>query len=61
MNNLRFKALEISLNRQRKEFNAPAEKASKYFGELTFNKSAMKDYLTPEAYKQMMNAIETGE
>jgi len=61
MNNLRFKALEISLQRQSSEFTLPEEKASKYFGELTFNKSAMKEYLTPEAYKQVMNSIETGE
>jgi len=61
MDNLRFKALEISLQRQSKEFTLPKEKASTYFGELTFNKSAMKEYLTPEAFKQVMNSIETGE
>jgi glutamine synthetase len=61
MDNIRFKALEISLQRQTKEVASHGDKASKYFGELTFNKAAMKEYLTPEAYKQVMNSIETGE
>jgi glutamine synthetase len=61
MDNIRFKALEISTQRQSKEQTAPALKASQYFGEMTFNKPAMKEYLTPEAYKQVMNSIETGE
>jgi glutamine synthetase len=61
MNNIRFKALEITFQRHPKEVVSPADRASKYFGELTFNKSAMKEYLTPEAYKQVMNSIETGE
>jgi glutamine synthetase len=61
MDNLRFKALEISLQRQIKEVASKGVKASKYFGELTFNKTSMKEYLTPEAYKQVMNSIETGE
>jgi glutamine synthetase len=61
MENIRFKALEISVQRQSKESSPTGVKASKYFGELTFNKPAMKEYLTPEAYKQVMNSIETGE
>ena len=61
MDNIRFKALEISLQRQGKEVPSRGDKASKYFGEQTFNKAAMKEYLTPEAYKQVMNSIETGE
>jgi len=61
MDNIRFKALEISLQRQGIEVPSHGDKASKYFGELTFNKAAMKEYLTPEAYKQVMNSIDTGE
>jgi glutamine synthetase len=61
MDNIRFKALEIAIQRQGNPFISPEDKASKYFGELTFNKAAMKEYLTPEAYKQVMNSIETGE
>ena len=61
MDNIRFKALEVTFHRHSKEVVSPADRASKYFGELTFNQSAMKEYLTPEAFKQVMNSIETGE
>ena len=44
-----------------KEVAFPNGKASEYFGELTFNKSAMREYLTEEAFKQVMNSIEKGE
>jgi len=61
MSNIRFKALEIALTRQRKPVRFPEEKASEYFGELTFNKVAMREYLTEEAFQQVMNSIEKGE
>ncbi|MEI6454729.1 MAG: glutamine synthetase III [bacterium] len=61
MDNLRFKALEIAMLRQRKAVQFPDTKASEYFGELTFNKVAMREYLTEEAYQQVMNSIEKGE
>jgi len=38
----------------------PDRKASEYFGELTFNQVAMREYLTEEALRQVMNAIEKG-
>ncbi len=61
MDNIRFKALEIAMTRQRRPVEFPREKASEYFGELTFNKVAMREYLTEEAYQQVMNSIEKGE
>jgi glutamine synthetase len=61
MDNLRFRALEMAMKRQSREVVFPDKKASEYFGELTFNKSAMREYLTEEAYQQVMNAIEQGE
>ena len=61
MPNIRFKALEISMTRGQKEVRFPDGKASSYFGELTFNRAAMREYLTEEAYQQVMNAIEKGE
>lgn len=61
MDNLRFKALEIAMTRQRRPVEFPHEKASEYFGELTFNKVAMREYLTEEAYRQVMNSIDKGE
>lgn len=39
----------------------PGRKASDYFGELTFNRAAMAEYLTGEAFGQVINSIEKGE
>ena len=61
MNNLRFRALELAMNRKIKNVDFPVVKASEYFGELTFNRDAMREYLTAEAYQQVMNSIEKGE
>ena len=61
MENIRFKALEISIQRRRKPVVFPDGKVSDYFNELTFNHSAMKEYLTSEAYQEVMNSIEKGE
>lgn len=60
MDNIRFIALQSAMNRTRKPVTFPESKASDYFGELTFNQSAMQEYLTEEAYAQVMNAIEKG-
>ncbi|MEI6434918.1 MAG: glutamine synthetase III [Bacteroidota bacterium] len=61
MQNLRFKALEMAMTRTQPVVEYPRLKASEYFGELTFNRSAMREYLTEEAYAQVMNSIEKGE
>ncbi|MCX6246117.1 MAG: glutamine synthetase III [Bacteroidetes bacterium] len=61
MENIRFSALEISIQRKRKPVAFPEGKASEYFGELTFNSSAMKEYLTAESFRQVINSIEKGE
>jgi glutamine synthetase len=60
MENIRFRALEISIQRKRKPVIFPEGKASEYFGELTFNHTAMKEYLTAEAFRQVINTIEKG-
>ena len=61
MTNFRFKALELSLSRQRKQLDLPKEKVSSYFGELTFNRDAMREFLTQEAFQKLQNVIEKGE
>jgi glutamine synthetase len=58
---LRFKALEIASARQPVPANTPVGKISEYFGTLTFNDSAMREYLTAEAYRQVMAAIDEGK
>jgi len=60
MDNIRFMALQTAMGRTRKSVSFPEKKASEYFGELTFNEPAMREYLTEEAYQQVMNAIEKG-
>ncbi|MEI7500942.1 MAG: glutamine synthetase III [Bacteroidota bacterium] len=61
MDTLRFKALEMAMTRKQHVVDFPNLKASEYFGELTFNKAAMREYLTEEAFNQVMNSIEKGE
>lgn len=60
MENLRFRALADTFSRKKTEYKMPDKKPSEYFGEMTFNLSAMKEYLTDESYKKVMSAIETG-
>ncbi len=61
MTNIRFKALEVTLARKPVSIELPKEKVSSYFGELTFNRDAMREFLTREAYQKLMNVIEKGE
>ncbi len=50
MENFRFKALEMALTRKViKNGEANPRKISEYFGEMTFNRSTMREYLTQEA------------
>ncbi|MEA3477381.1 MAG: glutamine synthetase III [Bacteroidota bacterium] len=61
MGNIRFEALSAAISRKPKKVNSPSGKISDYFGELTFNEAAMKEYLTQEAFKKVINAIRKGE
>lgn len=61
MKNFRFTALEHTLNRKALHYTMPSNKPSEYFGEMTFSTSAMKEYLTVEAFGKVKNAMEKGE
>jgi glutamine synthetase len=61
MENIRFKALEATLNRKPVIFNNPSGKISEYFGEQTFDKVSMQEFLPAEAYHQVLRSIEKGE
>jgi glutamine synthetase len=61
MENLRSKALEKLFDRQPKKFESPVNKVSDYYGEMTFGKEAMREFLTQEAYKELINSIEKGD
>ena len=60
MANFRFVALEQTINRQVKEVKYPSKKISDYYGSMTFNQAVMKEYLTTEAFKVVMEAIDKG-
>lgn len=57
---LRFKAMELVQNRKPLEIKE-VNKRSEIFGKNVFNESAMRQYLTKEAYIGVMNAIELGK
>ncbi len=59
MNNLRFKALETTITRKAKKITPPTEKLSEYYGNLTFNKRAMREFLPVDAFANIINAIES--
>ncbi|NPD47929.1 MULTISPECIES: glutamine synthetase III [unclassified Lentimicrobium] len=60
MQNFRFTALEKTLDRKLVHYEMPKNKPSEYYGEMTFNMSAMKEYLTVEAFGKVKSAIEEG-
>ncbi len=61
MENIRFKALEATLNRKPIAFKLPSGKISEYFGEQTFNQVAMQEFLPGDAYKQVLRSMKIGE
>ena len=60
MSNFRFIALEHTLDRPIVKVNYPSSKVSDYFGSMVFNQATMREYLTDEAYKVVMSAIQKG-
>jgi len=61
MNNIRFRALEHTVNRQPVKVTPPSNKISDYFGTNVFNKDAMHKFLPKDAYQAVIAAIEHGE
>jgi glutamine synthetase len=59
MGKLRFKAIENAQNRKPLEVKE-LQKRSDLFGKNVFNENTMRQYLTKEAYKGVMSAIEHG-
>jgi glutamine synthetase len=58
---LRFKALESVTNRKPVEISFPNERVTSYFGMYVFDKKKMKNYLSPEVYKELIRTIETNQ
>jgi glutamine synthetase len=59
MENLRFRAVEATFNRKPIKVSPPSMKVSEYYGSLTFNKNAMREFLPVDAYDNIINAIES--
>ncbi|MBI1316849.1 glutamine synthetase type III [bacterium] len=60
MPNIRFSALERAASHQAVEFESPQGRVTDYFGENVFNEQAMRMFMSAEAYKAVMSAIEKG-
>jgi len=61
MATLRFKALESAMTRTPNLVTPPAGKISDYFGLNVFDKDTMQKFLSKEPYKQVLEAIESGQ
>jgi glutamine synthetase len=60
MATLRFRALELVLNRKPVKVEAPASRTSEYYGKYVFDKRKMQKYLSKDAYQAVMLAIDKG-
>ena len=60
MSTVRFKAIDEVLKRQPIHVELPAVKTSRYFGENVFDIRKMQEYLSKEAYNNVLEAIEKG-
>jgi glutamine synthetase len=56
----RFRALEEVLSRTPVEVNLPKATVSEFYGENVFNKETMKKWLSDEAFKSVLAAMEQG-
>jgi len=60
MATIRFKAIETLMSRQAQNIEHPLKKTSEYFAENVFDKQRMREHLSKEAYKTVIDAIENG-
>lgn len=60
MATIRFKAIEEVLNRKPVCVDLPSVKTSDYFGENVFGKLQMQEYLSREAYQNVVDSINQG-
>jgi glutamine synthetase len=60
MGTLRFKSIERAISRIPVEVEIPSVKVSDYFAINVFNKKKMREYLSQEAFENVMEAIDKG-
>ena len=61
MATFRFRALADVLGRKAVEVNPPSAVVSDYYGKHVFNQDSMREFLSEEAYKSVLQAIEQGK
>ena len=62
MENSRIKAIEIATNRNGSSLPSPTfEKVSAIFGDMTFNRESMQQFISTEAHRKVLNAIEKAQ
>ena len=60
MAKIRFKAIEEVINREPVSVEMPSKKTSDYFGDKVFGRPQMEEYLSKEAYKNVIDSIHQG-
>lgn len=60
MAKIRFKALEEVMSRTPHSVDVPSGSVSEYFGKNVFGREAMRQHLSDEAFKAVMDAVEFG-
>ena len=60
MPTVRFLALEQTMGRKPNNFKAPEARVSEYFGSHVLNRKAMREHMTSEAFKAVVDAMENG-
>lgn len=60
MSSFRFQALSEAINRQHINVDLPSVKTSEYFGISVFDRNKMQQYLSKEAYENVINSIDKG-
>ena len=60
MSKLRFRVVESAFEKKATELTTPAERPSKYYGELVFNREKMFKYLPEKAYERITDCIDNG-
>ena len=60
MSKLRFRVVESAFEKKATEIATMAERPSKYYGELVFNREKMFKYLPEKAYERLVDSIDNG-
>ena len=60
MSKLRFRVVESAFEKKATELTTPAERPSKYYGELVFKREKMFNYLPERAYEELVDSIDNG-